>query len=116
MLDDFVCQGLEEGISQIASKDVDGKFVWNFPLEVIFKSSNPYGCECCHYLQTWNSLRETYVRVSQVACDDVVGHLIAGPQLVVSLFGTDFLGNHVTMGQGATFLPVASGLATKKYV
>lgn len=40
-------QGLEEGISQIASKsqDVRQALVWNFPIDVTFKSTNPYGCE-----------------------------------------------------------------------
>ncbi|KAK7827413.1 hypothetical protein U0070_026619 [Myodes glareolus] len=39
--------GLEEGISQIASKsqDVRQALVWNFPIDVTFKSTNPYGCE-----------------------------------------------------------------------
>ncbi|OBS64767.1 hypothetical protein A6R68_06681 [Neotoma lepida] len=37
--------GLEEGISQIASKsqDVRQALVWNFPIDVTFKSTNPYG-------------------------------------------------------------------------
>ncbi|XP_064438325.1 B9 domain-containing protein 1 isoform X2 [Mirounga angustirostris] len=38
-------QGLEEGISQITSKsqDVRRALVWNFPIDVTFKSTNPYG-------------------------------------------------------------------------
>lgn len=43
-----VCpQGLEEGISQITSKsrDVWQALVWNFPIDVTFKSTNPFGCE-----------------------------------------------------------------------
>ncbi|KAI2581814.1 B9 domain containing 1 [Homo sapiens] len=37
--------GLEEGISQITSKsqDVRQALVWNFPIDVTFKSTNPYG-------------------------------------------------------------------------
>ncbi|XP_037663938.1 B9 domain-containing protein 1 isoform X3 [Choloepus didactylus] len=37
--------GLEEGISQITSKsrDVRRVLVWNFPIDVTFKSTNPYG-------------------------------------------------------------------------
>lgn len=40
-------QGLEEGISQITSKSQDARraLVWNFPIDVTFKSTNPYGCE-----------------------------------------------------------------------
>uniref|UniRef100_A0A673VAQ4 B9 domain-containing protein 1 n=1 Tax=Suricata suricatta TaxID=37032 RepID=A0A673VAQ4_SURSU len=39
--------GLEEGISQITSKSQDMRqaLVWNFPIDVTFKSTNPYGCE-----------------------------------------------------------------------
>ncbi|XP_024420567.1 B9 domain-containing protein 1 isoform X1 [Desmodus rotundus] len=37
--------GLEEGISQITSKshDVRHALVWNFPIDVTFKSTNPFG-------------------------------------------------------------------------
>ncbi|XP_037019146.1 B9 domain-containing protein 1 isoform X1 [Artibeus jamaicensis] len=37
--------GLEEGISQITSKshDVRHTLVWNFPIDVTFKSTNPFG-------------------------------------------------------------------------
>eukprot|EP00062_Callorhinchus_milii_P020464 gi/632976179/ref/XP_007904651.1/ PREDICTED: B9 domain-containing protein 1 [Callorhinchus milii] len=37
--------GLEEGISQITSKsrDFQQNFVWNFPMEITFKSTNPFG-------------------------------------------------------------------------
>ncbi|NP_001291047.1 B9 domain-containing protein 1 [Esox lucius] len=37
--------GLEEGISQITSKGRDSphRLVWNFPLEITFKSTNPLG-------------------------------------------------------------------------
>ncbi|KAM7067020.1 B9 domain-containing protein 1 isoform 3-T3 [Molossus nigricans] len=38
-------KGLEEGISQITSKsqDVRQALVWNFPIDVTFKSTNPFG-------------------------------------------------------------------------
>uniref|UniRef100_A0A4X1SZ76 B9 domain-containing protein 1 n=1 Tax=Sus scrofa TaxID=9823 RepID=A0A4X1SZ76_PIG len=37
--------GLEEGISQITSKSRDARraLVWNFPIDVTFKSTNPHG-------------------------------------------------------------------------
>ncbi|XP_045572147.1 B9 domain-containing protein 1-like, partial [Salmo salar] len=37
--------GLEEGISQITSKSRDSpqRMIWNFPLEITFKSTNPLG-------------------------------------------------------------------------
>ncbi|XP_071976031.1 B9 domain-containing protein 1 isoform X1 [Engystomops pustulosus] len=37
--------GVEEGISQIASKNrtSNRSIVWNFPIEITFKSTNPYG-------------------------------------------------------------------------
>ncbi|XP_043439209.1 B9 domain-containing protein 1 isoform X2 [Prionailurus bengalensis] len=43
--------GLEEGISQITSKsqDVRQALVWNFPIDVTFKSTNPYGSRVCAY-------------------------------------------------------------------
>ncbi|XP_010718123.1 voltage-dependent T-type calcium channel subunit alpha-1H-like [Meleagris gallopavo] len=41
--------GLEEGISQITSKSdvAPTTFVWNFPIDITFKSTNPSGCGCC---------------------------------------------------------------------
>ncbi|XP_054991191.1 B9 domain-containing protein 1 isoform X2 [Sorex araneus] len=41
--------GLEEGISQITSKsqDVQQALVWNFPIDITFKSTNPYGSWSC---------------------------------------------------------------------
>lgn len=43
----IVWQGLEEGISQVGkcSNDERRMFVWNFPLEITFKSTNPFGCK-----------------------------------------------------------------------
>ncbi|XP_071493301.1 B9 domain-containing protein 1-like [Diadema antillarum] len=40
-----ITSGLEEGISQVCKKNVYGNqhFIWNFPLDVTFKSTNPYG-------------------------------------------------------------------------
>ncbi|KAK3925628.1 B9 domain-containing protein 1 [Frankliniella fusca] len=44
-LDWVVTAGLEEGISQVGRCSTDERriFVWNFPLEVTFKSTNPFG-------------------------------------------------------------------------
>lgn len=43
----IIPQGLEEGISQVGkcSNDERRVFVWNFPLEITFKSTNPFGCK-----------------------------------------------------------------------
>ena len=43
----FCMQGLEEGISQLSKKTWDDRqsFVFNFPIDVTFKSTNPFGCE-----------------------------------------------------------------------
>lgn len=40
-----ITSGLEEGISQVSRRSIDdrGLFTWNFPIEVTFKSSNPFG-------------------------------------------------------------------------
>lgn len=40
-----ITSGIEEGISQIGQKSQDEHqlFVWNFPLEITFKSTNPHG-------------------------------------------------------------------------
>lgn len=40
-------QGWEEGISQTTKKSLDRRqvFVFNFPLDITFKSTSPFGCE-----------------------------------------------------------------------
>ncbi|XP_076334000.1 B9 domain-containing protein 1 isoform X2 [Tachypleus tridentatus] len=40
-----VTSGIEEGISQVTRKSQDERqlFVWNFPLDITFKSTNPFG-------------------------------------------------------------------------
>lgn len=38
--------GLEAGVSQTANVVRNGsKIVLNFPIEIVYKSSNPYGCK-----------------------------------------------------------------------
>jgi hypothetical protein len=41
-----VLAGIEEGVSQVASRSHDGagRFVWNFPIELTLRSTNPFGC------------------------------------------------------------------------
>ena len=72
-----VTAGQEEGISQIARASLDGKqrIVWNFPLDITFRSTSPHG---------W-------------------------PQLVVSVFEMDAVGNEVVRGYGAVHLPLSAG-------
>eukprot|EP00824_Muranothrix_gubernata_P016396 TRINITY_DN33973_c0_g1_i1.p1 TRINITY_DN33973_c0_g1~~TRINITY_DN33973_c0_g1_i1.p1 ORF type:complete len:200 (+),score=23.86 TRINITY_DN33973_c0_g1_i1:61-660(+) len=38
-----VVQGVEDGITQMATKGSAGVFVWNFPLDITFSSTNPFG-------------------------------------------------------------------------
>ena len=48
----YLEQGLEDGITQMTKKSRDERqqFVWNFPLDVTFKSTNPHGCKCQYVL------------------------------------------------------------------
>ncbi|ESO84147.1 hypothetical protein LOTGIDRAFT_184197 [Lottia gigantea] len=41
----LITSGLEEGITQVTKKSQDEKqrFVWNFPIDITFKSTNPSG-------------------------------------------------------------------------
>lgn len=43
----FLSQGIEEGLTQMCkcSNDPRNLAVWNFPLDITFKSTNPHGCE-----------------------------------------------------------------------
>ena len=63
---------------QASRRSLDGKqrLVWNFPLDITFRSTSPYG---------W-------------------------PQLVVSVYGLDGLGNDVVRGYGAVHVPVSNAV------
>lgn len=43
----FNFQGLSEGITQTTERSSGHhkNFVWNFPIDITFKSTNPYGCK-----------------------------------------------------------------------
>ena len=46
-------QGLSEGITQTTKRGGPNKhFVWNFPIEVNFRSTNPFGCEFHNIIMT----------------------------------------------------------------
>ncbi|XP_041434649.1 B9 domain-containing protein 1 isoform X1 [Xenopus laevis] len=92
--------GVEEGISQITSKSQDGKqaLVWNFPVEITFKSTNPHSC-CILYL----------TRAPTLDCE----RKSAGPQIVISVYGPDAFGNDVVRGYGAVHLPFTPGRHTR---
>jgi len=44
---------------------------------------------------------------------ETVMFFATGPQIVLSVYGSDFIGNHVARGYGATHLPLAHGSYTK---
>ncbi|XP_057237274.1 B9 domain-containing protein 1 isoform X1 [Malurus melanocephalus] len=92
--------GLEEGISQITSKSSASPttLVWNFPIDITFKSTNPFGCEC------WGHCRVQPCCQSPSQC-----HFLAGPQIVVSVYGPDFFGHDVVRGYGAVHVPFVPG-------
>ncbi|XP_040431057.1 B9 domain-containing protein 1 isoform X1 [Cygnus olor] len=94
--------GLEEGISQITSKSAVAPttLVWNFPIEITFKSTNPSGCECPGSRGGGNARRRG---------TSLTPASSAGPQIVVSVYGPDFFGNDVVRGYGAVHVPFTPG-------
>uniref|UniRef100_A0A8C5TV37 B9 domain-containing protein 1 n=1 Tax=Malurus cyaneus samueli TaxID=2593467 RepID=A0A8C5TV37_9PASS len=92
--------GLEEGISQITSKSSASPttLVWNFPIDITFKSTNPFGCEC------WG-----HCGVQPCCQSPSQYHFLAGPQIVVSVYGPDFFGHDVVRGYGAVHVPFVPG-------
>ncbi|MPC28768.1 B9 domain-containing protein 1 [Portunus trituberculatus] len=77
-----VVSGLEECVSQTAccSDDERQLFVWNFPIDITYKSTNPFG---------W-------------------------PQIILSVYGTDFFGNIVIVGYTACHVPITPGTHTRR--
>ncbi|XP_030085652.1 B9 domain-containing protein 1 isoform X1 [Serinus canaria] len=90
--------GLEEGISQITSKSSVSPttLVWNFPIDITFKSTNPFGCECRG-------------GSGPGAKAPPHPHFLAGPQIVLSVYGPDFFGHDVVRGYGAVHVPFVPG-------
>ncbi|XP_063027688.1 B9 domain-containing protein 1 isoform X1 [Melospiza melodia melodia] len=90
--------GLEEGISQITSKSSVSPttLVWNFPIDITFKSTNPFGCEC------WGGS-------GPGAKAPPHPRFLAGPQIVLSVYGPDFFGHDVVRGYGAVHVPFVPG-------
>lgn len=76
-----VVHGVEHGISQIArrgSGQDSQVFIWNYPVDITFRSSNVFG---------W-------------------------PQIVISVYGINFMGKDVIKGYGCIHLPVVPGSHT----
>ncbi|XP_074176312.1 B9 domain-containing protein 1 isoform X2 [Rhinolophus sinicus] len=103
--------GLEEGLSQITSKsrDVRRALVWNFPIDVTFKSTNPYGYNLLG--ATSGSTEAPAGSLGQPrACEgQSLVSRAAGPQIVLSVYGPDVFGNDVVRGYGAVHVPFSPG-------
>lgn len=58
----FVLQGIEEGLTQMCkcSNDPRNLAVWNFPLDITFKSTNPHGCKSKLKLISLDALCNTH--------------------------------------------------------
>lgn len=98
-------QGVEEGISQISKKGRDDEqlFVWNLPLNIVYKSTNPHGCKS----------EPTLIPFPVFFCA-LIRYLFTGPQLVVSAYGLDVFGNEVIRGYGVCHIPILPGHFEKK--
>jgi B9 domain-containing protein 1 len=91
-----IINGIEEGITQIATScrasnghsDIMQECVWNYPLELVYKSTNVYGDPAANYFVGW-------------------------PQLIISVYGMDFMGRDVIKGYGCMRLPLTTGRFTK---
>ncbi len=85
---------MDEGTTQIAHKSVEigSKIVFNFPLEVTFRSTNPFGC----LYSQWKQNKSFWL-------------IISGPQLVISGYGLDAFGKDVVRGYGTTHIPISPG-------
>ena len=97
--------GLEEGSTQIAHKALDQRqaIAFNFPLDISFKSTSPFGC---------NSQQKSYfmfLKQLRLSGFRLLGLIYKGPQIVVCCYGPDPFGNDVIRGYGVTHLPMLSG-------
>ncbi|KAJ2998506.1 B9 domain-containing protein 1 [Globomyces sp. JEL0801] len=85
--------GIDEGITQLARSGESGTFtavadvkpcVWNFPIDIAFKSTNVYG-------------------IIQLIDD------LGWPSILITVYGFDFLGRDVLRGYGSIRIPSTAG-------
>lgn len=87
--------GTSCGVTQNAStgKRID-EVVFNMPLEIMYKSTNPYGCECIISFILFKSLWWFILL------------FVTGPQIVFSLYGTNWWGTETSKGYARLHVPL----------
>ncbi|XP_068989864.1 B9 domain-containing protein 1 isoform X3 [Neodiprion pinetum] len=58
-----IVRGIEEGLTQMSKKSTDARqvAVWNFPLDIAFKSINPQGCRVAVYVPQSSSILQQFI-------------------------------------------------------
>ena len=91
---------LDGGISQYSAKSLNSDdpnyVVWNFPIDITFKATNPYG---------WPQLVRGAFDLS--VCEDQ--GMRTRREQVISVYGDDAFGNAILRGYGCIHMPTTPG-------
>ena len=90
--------------------------MWNFPLDVTFKSTNAFGwpqARLCSihwaFARAWHDRAQHVHGTCQTGGPPSHAHGVAVSQVVVSVYGVDALGRDVIKGYGSMHLPTCAG-------
>lgn len=92
--------GLTAGITQCA-EPAAGRFqeiVFNMPVEVMYKSTNPFGCK-------WRNIGRVY-RTQML---NKMRIYFIGPQMTISFYGTNWWGLEISQGYARLHAPLGGG-------
>jgi B9 domain-containing protein 1 len=108
-----IAQGIDAGFSQEAQKggEGDSSIVWNFPIDVTFKSTNPFGWPRL-VLSVYSKVRRHRRHCPPpppIFYPSSRAHPPSAPYPPPSLARQDFLGRYVIRGYGSVLLPTTPG-------
>ena len=107
----YIIHGPDTGLSQIARKSGSGQdmcVVWNFPIDITFKSTNAFG---------WPRLAISVSSLGAVVARRIPGSLPCFSCLTLStllagqVFAVDSMGRAVVVGYGSCMIPSSPGMS-----
>lgn len=98
--------GFSSGVTQNASVgETNDKVVFNMPVEMMFKSTNPFGCEF---------FSKNLIRIINELFFNNITVFFSGPQIIFSLYGTNWWRAESSRGYARIHVPLAGKRTTIK--
>ncbi|KAG0716653.1 B9 domain-containing protein 1 [Chionoecetes opilio] len=102
-------EGVEECVSQTAcrSDDERQRFVWNFPIDITYNQQTLLA-------NLWDMVKKD-LQGKDVSSITKLEKAIR-PQIILSVYGTDFFGNIVIVGYAGCHVPLTPGTHTRRNI